>query len=127
MPLQSGHSVLAVGTNRVRRDLRSLPLVDRKQRLERLVSNVRDNWLCYSETFTDGATLIKATEVSKKANAPYRSGSKCDFIKVKCHSWREANRERWRLLNRVNFRSVADGQFEWQGENRLALFVCDDK
>src|SRR5215475_2182474 len=30
-------------------------------------------------------------------------------------------------MNGANFRSVADGQFECQGENRLALFVCDDK
>jgi len=29
--------------------------------------------------------------VSKKAAAPYRSGPKCDWIKVKVPSWREAN------------------------------------
>jgi len=39
--------------------------------------------------------------VSKKAAMPYRSGSKCDWIKVKFPNWREANRERWRLFERV--------------------------
>lgn len=89
------------------KDLRSLPLADRKERLERLVFKVRDNWLCYSETFSDGATLIKAADrmglegiVSKKANAPYRSGAKGNWIKVKCPSRRERNRDRWRLSER---------------------------
>jgi bifunctional non-homologous end joining protein LigD len=89
------------------KDLRPLPLVDRKVRLGRLVSKVRGTWLCYAETFTNGATLLKAADrmglegiVSKKAAAPYRSGSKCDWIKVKCPSWREANKERWRLFER---------------------------
>ena len=61
----------------------------------------------YAETFTDGATLLKAADrmglegiVSKKASMPYRSGSLCDWIKVKCPSWRERNRERWRLSER---------------------------
>ena len=60
------------------KDLRRLPLVDRKERLERLVSKVRDPWLCYVETFTDGTPLLKATDrmglegtVSKKAAMPY--------------------------------------------------------
>ena len=34
--------------------------------------------------------------VSKKLNALYRSKPRCDWIKVKCPSWRERNRERWR-------------------------------
>jgi bifunctional non-homologous end joining protein LigD len=44
------------------KDLRRLPLTERKERLERLVSKVRDPWLCYVETFTDGATLLKAAD-----------------------------------------------------------------
>jgi bifunctional non-homologous end joining protein LigD len=89
------------------KDLQLLPLTDRKERLERLVSKVSDPWLCYCEAFPDGSTFLKAADrmdlegiVSKKASAPYRSGSKCDWIKVKCPSWREANRERWRLFER---------------------------
>jgi ATP-dependent DNA ligase len=34
--------------------------------------------------------------VSKRRDAPYRSG--CDWIKIKCATWREANKERWRLF-----------------------------
>jgi len=48
------------------KDLRSLRLVDRKEQLERLVSKIRHNWLCYSETFADGATLLKA----RRSNGP---------------------------------------------------------
>jgi bifunctional non-homologous end joining protein LigD len=89
------------------KDLRGLSLVDRKDRLERLVSKVREGWLCYTETFDDGTTLLKAADrmglegiVSKKAASPYRSGDRCGWIKVKCPSWREANKERWRLFER---------------------------
>jgi hypothetical protein len=63
--------------------------------------------LAYSEPFTDGATLLAAADrmglegiVSRSAKAPYRSGPRCDWIKTKPPSWREANRERWRLFER---------------------------
>ena len=65
-------------------DLRGRSLSERKHRLEKLVLKVRDGWLRYSETFTDGAKLLVAADrmglegiVSKKANTPYRSGSQC--------------------------------------------------
>jgi len=84
------------------KDLRRLPLVDRKERLERLVSKV-DVPCLYSDLF--GGTLLVAADrmglegiVSKKANMPYRSGTQSEWFKVKCPSWREANKERWRLL-----------------------------
>ena len=80
------------------KDLRPLPLLDRKERLERLVSKVRDPWLCFVETFTDGPKLLKGADrmgleriVSKKASMPYRSGSRSDWIKVKRPSRRERN------------------------------------
>jgi hypothetical protein len=38
--------------------------------------------------------------VSKRRDAPYRSGPKCGWVKVKTQAWREANRERWRLFER---------------------------
>ena len=38
--------------------------------------------------------------VSKLWVNAYRSGSRCDWIKVKCPSWRERNRDRWRLFER---------------------------
>jgi ATP-dependent DNA ligase len=37
--------------------------------------------------------------VSKKKDAPYRSGIG-DWIKVKCATWREANRNRGDLFNK---------------------------
>ena len=36
--------------------------------------------------------------VSKRSDAPYRSGALADWIKVKCPTWRESNKERWRLF-----------------------------
>ena len=36
--------------------------------------------------------------VSKRRDAPYRSGDCRDWRKVKTTAWREANRERWRLF-----------------------------
>jgi ATP-dependent DNA ligase len=39
--------------------------------------------------------------VSKRRDAPYRSGECRDWRKVKTLVWREANRERWRLFERA--------------------------
>jgi hypothetical protein len=38
---------------------------------------------------------IASRAVSKRRDAPYRSGKQCGWVKVKCATWREANRERW--------------------------------
>ena len=38
--------------------------------------------------------------VSKRRDAPYRSGECRDWRKVKTLAWREANRQRWRLFER---------------------------
>jgi len=38
--------------------------------------------------------------VSKRCDAPYRSGSQCGWIKTKTRAWREANKDRWRLFER---------------------------
>ena len=38
--------------------------------------------------------------MSKRIDAPYRSGNASDWIKVKCAGWREANKERWRLFEK---------------------------
>ena len=89
------------------KDSRDLPLVTRKLALEKLVYKVRDNWLRYSETFDDGEKLLASCErmglegiVSKRRDAPYRSGKRCDWFKVKCQTWRVTNKERWRLFER---------------------------
>jgi ATP-dependent DNA ligase len=55
-----------------------------------------------SEAFEDGTALLRVAErvVSKRRDAPYRSGECRDWRKVKTTAWREANRERWRLFER---------------------------
>ena len=88
-------------------DPREHPLSYRKRKLEKLVLKVEDGWLRYSESFTDGAKLLAAAErmglegvVSKIWANAYRSGARCDRIKVKCPSWRERIRDRRRLFER---------------------------
>jgi bifunctional non-homologous end joining protein LigD len=89
------------------RDLRELPLFEGKARLEKLILAANIRWLHYSESFDDGIGLLKAADhmklegiVSKRRDAPYRSGKKSAWIKVKCATWRAANKERWRLFER---------------------------
>lgn len=89
------------------KDLRALPLTERKAKLERLIYKTRDNRLRFSETFNDGVKLLASCDrmslegiVSKRADAPYRSGPTKDWIKVKCATWREANRNRGALFNK---------------------------
>jgi len=71
------------------------------------VLKVRDGWLRFSESFTDGAKLLASAEkmglegiVSKRRDGAYRSGTGCGWINVKTQGWREANRQRWRLFER---------------------------
>jgi ATP-dependent DNA ligase len=52
-----------------------------------------------------GLALLRVAEkhglegvVSKRRDAPYRSGACRGWRKVKTMAWREANRERWRLF-----------------------------
>ena len=82
-------------------DLRPLPYRERKARLESLIRRSGDDRICYSEYFADPTLLLKACSrmklegiVSKRADAPYRSGPSKDWVKVKCAHWREANQ--WR-------------------------------
>jgi bifunctional non-homologous end joining protein LigD len=84
-------------------DLRTLPLFERKGRLEALFTDNASSHLGYSESFTDPLALLKAAEhlglegiVSKRRKAPYRSGSSRDWIKTKTSAWRQSNQERWR-------------------------------
>src|SRR5262249_14754866 len=60
------------------------------------------------EPFEDGLALLHVAEqrglegtVSKRRDAPYRSGECRDWRKVKTQAWREANRERWRLFEKA--------------------------
>jgi len=84
--------LLAVGG----KDLRSLPLLARKEKLAELLAQSNSEVLLYSDLFTDAKRLLAACEqdgldgiVSKHADSPYRSG-RGDWIKVKCRAPRVA-------------------------------------
>jgi bifunctional non-homologous end joining protein LigD len=86
-------------------DLRPLPLTTRRRRMERLLGRAKVPCLHLVEAFDDGQALLEAAErhrlegvVSKRRDAPYRSGESRDWRKIKTAAWREANRERWRLF-----------------------------
>jgi bifunctional non-homologous end joining protein LigD len=87
------------------RDVRELPLAERKDLLVVLIMGAGDSRLRLSDGFDDGAELLAAAErmglegvVSKRRDAPYRSGTECGWVKVKTQAWREANKDRWRLF-----------------------------
>jgi len=89
-------------------DLRPLPLVERRRRLKRLLRRPKVPCLHLVEAFDDGQELLEAAErhgledvVSKRRDAPYRSGECRYWRKVKTEAWRAANRERWKLFERA--------------------------
>jgi bifunctional non-homologous end joining protein LigD len=88
-----------------RKDLRKWSLEARQGRPQTLVSRFDSPVLLHSEAFDDGEALLRVAEkhglegvVSKRRDAPYRSGACRGWRKVKTTVWREANRERWRLF-----------------------------
>ena len=89
------------------RDLRPLPLVERRIHLRHLLAKADEDALQYSEDFHDPVKLRAAAEqqglegvISKLTYQPYRSGKNPGWIKVKTATWREANRDRWKLFQR---------------------------
>jgi bifunctional non-homologous end joining protein LigD len=87
------------------RDLRALAWTERNARLRRLTSHADLPELLAIEHFDDGERLLTIAEklglegvVSKRRSEPYRSGRQPCWTKVKCPTWREKNRERWRLF-----------------------------
>jgi ATP-dependent DNA ligase len=71
-------------------DLRSLPLVDRKKRLARLLGRRRLGIVLSAHTADDGSTIFRQAcrmglegIVSKRLNAPYRSGRSTEWLKIK--------------------------------------------
>ena len=88
-------------------DLRTRPLIERKKKLRDMLITADDDRLRYSEEFPDPVKLLAVVEkmglegvVSKRADAPYRSGPQKDWIKVKARAWREANADRWEHVQR---------------------------
>ena len=85
------------------RDLRGLPLVERKRRLSRLLSRSDVPCLHLVETFEDGGALLRQCEamgvegvVSKRRDATHVSGMSKNWRKTKTKAWRRDNIERWR-------------------------------
>jgi bifunctional non-homologous end joining protein LigD len=86
-------------------DLRPLSLLERRRRLAWLIARSEIACLHLVEAFDGGAKLLAAAErnklegiVSKQRISPYRSGACSDWLKVKTVTWRDANRDRWRLF-----------------------------
>ena len=85
-------------------DLRPLPLIVRKLKLQTLLRKYDHACLQYSDSFDNPDGLLRECTkrglegiVSKKKNAPYRVKG-CDWIKVKCAQWKEANADRGELF-----------------------------
>lgn len=74
------------------KDLRSLPLAARKDRLAKIIRQLKAPEINYSEHFREpGSRLLKATcsmglegVVSKRVDQPYTSGRRDDWVKAKC-------------------------------------------
>jgi bifunctional non-homologous end joining protein LigD len=86
-------------------DLRAIHLEDRKRRLGHLVERAGIGRLLHSETFEDGGRLLEECGarglegvVAKHRAGIYRSGRSTGWIKVKCPTWKEANRNRGELF-----------------------------
>jgi bifunctional non-homologous end joining protein LigD len=98
------------------RDVRPLSLAERRHLLaQQLAALPPDVALRFSEGFADPARLLAAANklglegiVSKRLDASYRSGRRPEWVKVKTESWRIANRERWRLFERVASRRLIE-------------------
>jgi bifunctional non-homologous end joining protein LigD len=73
-------------------DVMQAPLTDRKDLLAAILKKSRSQRLRYSEHFTsDGASMLEAAcrlglegIISKRADLPYRSGRRSDWLKSKC-------------------------------------------
>lgn len=89
------------------RDMRAFPLLTRRVRLAALLKKAGNELLRMSDTFPDPMKLLAALDerqlegiVSKRSDQPYVSGKNRGWIKVKCHAWREANRNRGELFGK---------------------------
>jgi bifunctional non-homologous end joining protein LigD len=83
------------------RDLREQPLVQRRARLQALLRRAKSDILRFSDSFPDADALPAECSrpglegiVAKRKDAPYRSGARSGWIKVKTSEWKAANR--WR-------------------------------
>ncbi len=86
------------------KDLRELPLTDRRQHLNKLLA--RTETVIYPvPSFDNGQELLVSAMdlgfegvVSKLKHAPYRSGYRPEWVKIKAPGWAAQNRDRWEKL-----------------------------
>lgn len=88
------------------RDLRPLALVERRERLEKVLVGAGEA-LRLSEAFDDPVALLAELEVigvegivSKRRDAPYPAGTRSGWVKVKTASWRAAHADRGEWFGR---------------------------
>ena len=84
-----------------------MPLVSRKAHLQKLMAKNKSADLAVVPSFEDGERLMVACMehnlegvVSKRKSAPYASGSRPEWVKVKSPMWRQANKDRGELFRR---------------------------
>ena len=89
------------------RDLREQPLVYRRARLEALLKRAKCNLIRFSEAFPDANALLAECArlglegiVAKRRDAPYRSGTRSGWIKVKTSEWKVANQWRAKVFEK---------------------------
>jgi len=77
----------------------------RRSQLKRLLARSKGNLIRYSDSFPDPIVLLAECIrlglegiVCKRRDAPYRSGPRCGWVKVKTSEWKEANRYRAKLF-----------------------------
>jgi bifunctional non-homologous end joining protein LigD len=113
-------------------DLRQLPLVDRKARLQALLGGLKDKrgQIRYVEHLeTSGAeVLASACEmklegiISKRADAPYESTRSSDWTKAKCRGGQEVIIGGW-TQEGPKLRSLIVGVHRGQGKNKKLVPV----
>ena len=87
------------------KDLRGLPLEERLAQLDMLLNLNTVAGIAMVPSFDDGEALMLGCMehglegvVSKRRDAPYRSGRGPTWLKSKTPTWRQANKDRWERL-----------------------------
>jgi bifunctional non-homologous end joining protein LigD len=89
------------------RDLRDQPLVQRRARLQALLTRAKCDLLRFSDSFADADALLAECSrrglegiVAKRKDAPYRLGTRSGWVKVKTSEWSADNRWRSEFLEK---------------------------
>lgn len=89
------------------KDMRPLPLVKRRQALQKLLAKAAIPEMAFSEAQGNPNALLERLDaigmegiVCKLKDQPYVSGKNRGWIKVKCHAWRKANASRPKVFTR---------------------------